>query len=68
MRSSQTLTKHPNVPVTILLRRDVRLAAEQAARDEKRSLSNYLSLMIENHVGADVPPGFLKQRETAGAR
>jgi len=55
-----------SVPTTIILKIGVRRLAEQRARDDRRSLSGYLALLVENHVGADLP-GFLRQEPATGA-
>jgi hypothetical protein len=43
------------IATTVLLKVETRRLAEQAARDARRSLSNYLSLVIEDCVGMDGP-------------
>jgi hypothetical protein len=51
----------------VLLPIGVRRQAEQNARDERRSLSNYLATLVEGCVGERDVPGFLK-RKPAPAR
>jgi hypothetical protein len=42
------------IRTTIVLPAAVRRLAEQAARDDHRTLSAYIALLIESHVGAPV--------------
>jgi hypothetical protein len=66
MRNAEHCINDPSIRTTIVLKTSVRLAAQQRALDERRSLSNFLARVVEDHVGAD-PPGFLRH-EPSGAR
>jgi hypothetical protein len=57
-----------HVSVTVLLTPEVRAAAARHAAHERRPLSAYLRNIIEDHVGGEDVPGFLKQRETVEVR
>ena len=53
--------------ITVVLRRDVHLAAQQRARDERRSLSNFIAGLVEDRVGGADLPGLADHHGAATA-
>jgi hypothetical protein len=48
---------------SVTLKTEVCRAAQQRAKDDHRSLSNFIAILVENHVGADLPV-FLRHEPT----